>query len=338
MDKIFTVEDLLSDQTFTDFCINPQSKHRPKWNAVIASHPQQALVFEESIALLRLVSPELPQSEIEAEVNKLREVLADGMVESKSFQPQPLSRRNNRAKILACGIIILLCVSGVFYLANQDRTTSHLPLASTFKTTTGERKQFILPDGSTVILNSNSSFTFDKNFGKRDRQVNLNGDAFFNVAKDPSKPFKVISNGFSTTAIGTAFYVHANPALTDFSVNLLEGKVKLENKSGETLFLAAGEKASWAKSNNGFTRERYDTISLNRWVKGILSFKNTPVQDAFAQLESWYSVDIEDMRTNPEIISINGDYMHAPLEDVLKVICFSLSCGYRFEGNKIIIQ
>ena len=121
-------------------------------------------------------------------------------------------------------------------------------------------------------------------------------------------------------------------------MDLLEGKVKLEKIiSGETSYLKAGEKALWTKTISSFTKQQYDTVSLNKWIKGILSFNNLPVKDAFTELENWYSVKIEDRRSNPEVISINGDYVNAPLEDVLKIICFSLSCSYHFENNKIII-
>ena len=154
-----------------------------------------------------------------------------------------------------------------------------------------------------------------------------------------SEPITFIACGFSTTAIGTAFYVHGNPSLANYGVELLEGKVKLEkNNSGETAFLTAGEKALLTKTDTKFITQQYDTLSLNKWINGILSFKNTPVNEAFHDLENWYSVQIEDRRNNRELITINGDYVNVPLEDVLKIICFSLSCSYHFENNRIIIQ
>jgi ferric-dicitrate binding protein FerR (iron transport regulator) len=232
--------------------------------------------------------------------------------------------------------VIALITAGIYLLAPRHSAKQDV---SKFETHLGERKQYILSDGSTVILSSNSSFSFDKNFGINDRQIQLTGDAFFRVAKNPSKPFIVKSNGFSTTAIGTAFYVHSGEFASDYQVDLLEGKVKLEkNASGETSYLTAGQKASWTKTTGSFTKQAYDTITLNKWVKGILSFNNTPVSEAFQQIENWYSVKIEDKRTNRENISINGDYVNAPLEDVIKIICFSLSCNYHYEDNKIIIQ
>ena len=331
MDKNYTVEELLSDETFTDYCLNERSPYKKKWLDILSRDQEQMKTANEARTMLAILSPVLPQQEIETEVNKLREALIN--VES---QPQILNKKYNTKKLLTYSFSLLLVILASVYFLVSDKSSP--VLASKFETGMGERKQYILPDGSTVILNSNSSFSFNEAFGKDDMQIEMTGDAFFKVAENPSKPFIVKSNGFLTTAIGTSFYVHAGTTAADYRVDLLEGKVKLEKIiSGETSYLKAGEKALWTKTISSFTKQQYDTVSLNKWIKGILSFNNLPVKDAFTELENWYSVKIEDRRSNPEVISINGDYVNAPLEDVLKIICFSLSCSYHFENNKIII-
>lgn len=332
MDKNYTVEDLLSDETYTDYCLNENSPYKKKWSDILSRHPEQMKTANEAIEMLAMLSPVLPQHEIDIEVNKLRDALIN--VEESG---EIINKKYNIKKILAYSFsILLLIITFVYFLVPGS---SSPVMTSKFETGMGERKQYILPDGSTVILNSNSSFSFNEGFGKDDRQIEMTGDAFFKVAKNPSKHFIVKSNGFSTTAIGTSFYVHAGTSSADYRVDLLEGKVKLEKIiSGETSYLKAGEKALWTNTISSFTKQKYDTVSLNKWIKGILTFNNMPVEDAFTELENWYSVKIEDRRSNPEVISINGDYVNAPLEDVLKIICFSLSCSYHFENNKIIIQ
>lgn len=332
MGKNYTVEELLTDETFTDYCQNINSPYKAKWTNLLANNEQLRKTAAEARQLVAVLSPELPQHEIDAEVKKLREALSD----EEYAEPVAVRSRGIRKAVLYGLPAVVLITAAVYLLAPRGSAKQGV---SKFETHLGERKQYILSDGSTVILSSNSSFSFDKNFGINDRQIHLTGDAFFKVAKNPSKPFIVKSNGFSTTAIGTAFYVHSGEIASDYRVDLLEGKVKLEkNTSGETSYLTAGQKASWANTVHSFTKQTYDTITLNKWVKGILSFNNTPVSEAFEEIESWYSVQIEDRRTSRENISINGDYVNAPLEDVIKIICFSLSCNYHYEDNKIIIQ
>ena len=332
MDNRYTVEDLLTDDTFTDYCLHENSVYKAKWDKRLRSNEQLRKTADEARQLLGILSPALPQHEIDAEVEKLREYL----LTDEDHQPQVTGKRSTR-KILLFGFSLLILLTAGVYLMMPRSTT--IPAITKFETRMGERKQYLLPDGSTVILNSNSNFSFDQKFGNIDRQIEMTGDAFFKVAKNPSKPFIVKSNGFSTTAIGTAFYVHTGISAADYRVDLLEGEVKLEkNTSGEISYLTAGQKASWANSSSSFTKQQYDTLTLNKWVKGILSFNNTPVTKAFEEMENWYSVQIEDRRSHPGDISINGDYLNAPLEDVIKIICFSLSCNYYYEENKIIIQ
>jgi ferric-dicitrate binding protein FerR (iron transport regulator) len=332
---MFTVEELLSDQTFTDYCLNNESVHRDMWKRIISSNPGHAETFREAKALLSILSPSVSQNEIEIEVNKLRAVFSTNAPEEAH---QEVRNKKRIKPVLVYSSILLACLSvAAYFLVPHSNNTA--PIVSTFKTHMGERKQYILPDGSTVILNSNSSFYFDKSFGRKYRRIHLDGDAFFKVAKNAAKPFTVITEGFSTTALGTAFYVHGNADSDNYGVDLLEGKVRLEkNTSGEAVFLTAGQKASLTKTNKKFITRQYDTLSLNKWVNGILTFKNTPINEALYELENWYSVKIEDRRSSPKLITINGDYVNVPLEDILKIICFSLSCTYHFENNSIIIQ
>jgi transmembrane sensor len=332
MDKNYTVEDLLADELFTDYCLNKNSVHKAKWDKLLRNDEQLRKTADEARQLLGILSPVLPQHEIDAEVNKLREQLSDDEV----YVVPVSGKRFTGKKVFYSLSFLVLLVAGVFLFL--PRRTA-LPAITTFETGMGERKQYLLPDGSIVILNSNSSFSFNEKFGSGNRQIEMTGDAFFKVAKNPASPFIVKSNGFSTTAIGTAFYVHAGTSAADYRVDLLEGKVKLEkNTSGEVSYLTAGQKALWTNTSNKFKTQQYDTVTLNQWVKGILSFNNTPVSEAFREIGKWYSVQIEDRRSDPGHMSINGDYVNAPLEDVIKIICFSLSCEYHYEDNKIIIQ
>lgn len=331
MNQPFTVEELLSDNTFIDYCLNEQSVYRQKWNALVADDAALFKTAGEAKAMLTLISPSLSKNEIETEVNKLRD-----LIDSRRDKRYPARRRKTRLPLLIAAVVFIVALSAIPFLINNNAPT---PTTSNFETKMGERKQYTLPDGSTIILNSNSRFSFNESFGQNDRQIFLEGDAFFKVAKNPQKPFIVRSGGFSTTAVGTAFYVHAKKAANGFSVDLLEGKVKLErNTTGEAFYLAPGQKALWKQNQSTFTRQSYDTLLLNKWIKGVLSFNNIPVNEAFAQIESWYAVEIEDRRKDPHVSTINGDYVNAPLDDVIKIICFSVSSTYHFQGNKIIIE
>lgn len=137
--------------------------------------------------------------------------------------------------------------------------------------------------------------------------------------------------------MGTEFYVHARDTKKEYEVDLLEGKVKLGNKSN-ILFLTPGEQALSNTLKTGFTKSNFDTSELKQWINGKLSFDKTPLNEAIKKLEKWYAVDIEIKRKNITNQTISGDYANASLDNILKVISFSISCKYAYVNNTVIIE
>src|SRR4030095_8083598 len=162
---------------------------------------------------------------------------------------------------------------------------------------------------------------------------------FFKVEKNSDKPFTVICPGFSTTALGTSFYVNAANNNGNYEVELLEGKLKLTSSNEtESTVINAGETAEWQKDKSLFRKNGFDSSELRQWLQGDLSFKKMPAEQVIKRLEKWYAVDIDVQRKNWKQVLISGDYKDAPLEDVLKVICFSQTWNYAYDENKIIIR
>lgn len=332
-----SIEELLLDATFVDYCRNKDSVFRQKWEGLQSQFPHLQKHVVEARDILSLIDPQLPESEIELEVLKLKDTLdrldAPG-VETITETPR---RRRMIGRILVLTIIVLLIGAGLFYYLSPN---GHKPgvMAQVFTTGTGERRTLELPDGSMVILNSNSSITLSASFNQEERRLELVGEGFFKVAKDASRAFIVSSNHFSTTAIGTAFYIDARREKdNEYRVNLLEGKVRIQSPADESV-LKAGEQGQWKPSGERFVRKNFDTTYLRQWLSGNISFQKMPAAKAFSLLEEWFAVKIVDQRKNKTEIVITGNYSNSPLEDVLKVICFSLSCDYSIEGDKVIIR
>ena len=229
MDKIYTVEELLSDDSFIDYCLNAHSIYRDKWNELLSTNSDQRKYSEEARALLELLRPALSHSEIDAEVNKLRTVLNTdkypsfdsgiNIVDEKLFVSEAGSlRRKKIRQMIMYGFFLLITASGVFYLSAVKSNDSP-DTAIRFKTELGERKKVSLPDGSTVILNSGSIISYASSFNQKDRKIQLSGDAFFKVAKNPSKPFIVQQ------------WVFNNSDRYSFLCSFGPGAIRLQSKS-----------------------------------------------------------------------------------------------------------
>ena len=105
-----------------------------------------------------------------------------------------------------------------------------------------------------------------------------------------------------------------------------------------TVLLAPGEEGLWNKQTNDFSKSAFDKGELNSWLAGKIHFENTTIKDAVALLEKWYAVHIKIKRKDINNRTISGDYNEAALDDILEVLCFSLSCSYTYKNDIVIIE
>lgn len=330
----YTVESLLLDASFIEYCLYPELSDYRKWEQLIAKDLISRETLEEARSILNMLSPGLSPAEIAGEVTKLRGLIHEEM---PLFNEEKKSGRKHLRGVLVYSLLAAVIGIAIYFSFTLVQPNASGTMAI-FETKVGEQKKIVLPDGTIVILNSNTSLSYNKEFNERDRAVQLNGKAFFKVAKNAQKPFTVFSSHYSTTAVGTAFYVIGDSS-EDYTVKLLEGKVKLNSfDAKETELLNAGEEGLWKSGNKKFIKKTYDSAYLNRWLSGKITFYKTPAPEVFSILQEWYGVQIIDDRKYRSNTAINGTYENVLLEDILKVICFSLNCQIKYEKDKIIIQ
>jgi transmembrane sensor len=336
----YTIEKLLLDENFIEFCLHPESSNSRKWEQLIENKAIDRDTLAEARSILNLLTPGLSASEIGEEVMKLKGIIEikteKGSANSvETGNERPGKRRLTR--MLAYGSVLAAVAITIYFSLRPGNPNTPVMVAK-FETKTGEQKKIILPDGTSVILNSNTSISYDKGYNGSERIVHLSGKAFFRVTKNPGKPFSVYSTNYSTTALGTSFYVSADSS-EEYSVRLLEGKLKLSAFSGhQTAFLNAGEEALWQKGQKNFLKHHFDSTYLNQWLTGKIVFLKTPAHEVFEILQQWYGVEIIDNRKEKTNMAINGTYENVSLEDILKVTCFTLNCQITYQNNKIIIQ
>jgi transmembrane sensor len=361
MQRIYTVEELMLDDSFLSYCIDKNSPWKSFWEKEIELYSTQKAIFAEARYTIILLHGKLDDNEVNRQVEKIKKMVSDQEKKHSSAEKlqEPVflqsgitkqfsnskSAKYFRKTYVVYGMVALVLVfaGGYFlkYATSKTIMQQPKPAEVSYNSNIGERKSIQLPDGSVAVLNSNSSITFAGDFNQNERSIVLSGEAFFRVAKNPAKPFIVHSGAFYVTAIGTAFYVHARNKEQDYKVDLLEGKVRLasnENKKMTETILQPGEEGAWQSSKMSFTKTFSDSTVLKQWISGKLSFKNLPVEKVLELLQQWYGVDIRVKHKKWEKITLTGDYDNKPLDHVLKIICFSISAGYSYSGNQVIIE
>ncbi len=209
----------------------------------------------------------------------------------------------------------------------------------------GQRSIHMLPDGTQVWLNAESSLVYPEKFTGTLRMVQLKGEAFFKVAKDQQKPFIVEAAGTKTLALGTAFNIHAYPE-NDIKIALLEGKVQVQNVGQwaavpglpvrfQTAILSPGEELVVYKDNSDFDRGPFNYESVFGWKEGILFFDGVDFACFRSSIEKWYGVKVTVKGTPPADWHIRARYQHEDLRHVLRDICFNKDIKFKLEDKNV---
>lgn len=176
---------------------------------------------------------------------------------------------------------------------------------NTMTTPKGRQFQFTLPDGTKIWLNAASSIRYPTSFNAKQRQVFISGEAYFDVAKDVSKPFIVsVDKQVEIQVLGTAFNINAYSNESDVKTTLEDGMVKVKNISpavaetaNKELVLKPGQQAVVATGNNpsslAITLEQdADVEKITAWKKGIFNFEGSSLVQVMKELERWYDIDV----------------------------------------------
>jgi len=188
-------------------------------------------------------------------------------------------------------------------------------------TTAGQQDKVELTDGSIVWLNENSSLTFDNPNNRSERRAILKGEAFFEVAKNPAKPFIIETEDTKVQVIGTSFNVRALQDEGFTEVQVKTGKVSFKNKlNEEELFLEANDKGVYQHQSKSMLKEKDQSLNAISWKSKALRFKNTPLQKVLKDLERYYQINIELSDPKMYQCGFTSPFADSELEVVLQTI------------------
>jgi len=203
-----------------------------------------------------------------------------------------------RVAAMAAMIALIVGFSFSFLL---NKTTIEAPtLSAVFIAPQGQKSQLLLADGTKVWLNSGSKLTYTNKFGDKDRSVELNGEAFFDVIKNPDLKFIVKTGSVKVVVHGTAFNVKSYSKNQDLSVSLVRGSVDVvSSKDDKSLaVLTPGERVIIEKNNLSYKVEKCDASLDGIWRLEKLKFEGATIAEIAEKLGKWYGVNIAIKDTN----------------------------------------
>jgi hypothetical protein len=202
----------------------------------------------------------------------------------------------------------------------------------------GGEYELALTDGSKVFLNSETKIVFPSRFEGDIRQIELTGEAYFEIKKDV-KPFIVKTTGIQIEVLGTSFNVNAYRDNESVNATLVKGCINVKVANNPEIFRIKPENNfSINKSSNEISIRKVNTEIYTAWVKGEFVFRNQPLSDIFIQLARWYDFEIEYENPAIQTLRFTGSAEKVrPLNYLLNQIQMVTDIKYRNEGGKIIL-
>jgi transmembrane sensor len=350
----YTTEDFLLDRSFRKWVIQPNATLNIKWERLIEENPgkrqqirlaremllhlnhkKHRFKIEEKTSLWKHIHYNLKRDNVEIPVVPIH---------SKSSLEKKWDKKGGDNAWFRVAIILIMALGLGYFLMPIPKEEPHeeQPVVTFVERITppGVKAHITLGDGSKVILNANSKLIFPKPFDRHKREVFLEGEAYFEIAKDSLRAFSVHSGGLETIALGTSFNVEAyNDGFCN--VALVSGKVFVQGKDasdnpdtkGTTLF--PGEMLKY--NSRGFMVKAFDEESVLGWTKKLILFDNTPMPKAVRVLENWYGVKFHFVNQPEHKISFKGRFQDETLQNVMKGLSYAAGFSYRIDGDRVYI-
>jgi len=204
----------------------------------------------------------------------------------------------------------------------------------------GQKLTFELSDGTIVKLNSGSMLSYPKVFSESKREVTLVGEAFFDVARDESRPFKIKSGEVNVQVLGTSFNVRSYPDAEQIEVAVKTGSVSVESSFSESdVVLVPDEMVVYTTGNNFFDKKRIeDSQQVFGWMDQALIFEDRGIKDIIKELSRWYDVKFEIKRELDYKKAFTARYKNPTLKAVLESLSYAYDFEYEIDGKKVIIK
>lgn len=237
----------------------------------------------------------------------------------------------------AAVLLLLLALPAILYKA--DYFGSESDLITVYIGQTDSSKFVALSDGSRVWLNSNSTITYPETFSKSERIVQLAGEAYFEVSHDSFHPFKVQTQNIQVKVLGTSFNVRSYSSEKNTEATLVEGKVVIQNKDGNSLAtLAPGQMGEYDISSQYLAVKMVDPNGSTAWRHGLIVFTNATLDDITEKLSELFEVHFIINGENAQHTSYNFSFRKGqPIDKVLEMLSFIAALKYNVQGKEIFI-
>lgn len=340
--------DMILNESFREFVEDTNPESVRIWTEWIALHPDKRREIENAVSVLKTL---LNKRNVKVPVDK-NESLNNLMklINEENTEPVKGIRYLNSTwfKIAAIGLVIL-GLSTAIDLFHVRKVKKYDLVYNEIIVPLGEKAQIVLSDGSHVWINSDSKLKYPVKFGETSRDVTLEGEAFFDVAKQRGKTFVVNTRDVKVNVLGTAFNVKCYPGDDKTQTVVVRGEVRVEDIQGklEATVLKPNEMATihdrqlpdQPVSNRPVIKvDKVDPVNLVSWKDQMLVFAGETFDDLSVKMERWFNVKIRIDNEKLKSERYTGKFGNETIYQVLEAIKITTPITYKVTNDTIIIS
>lgn len=246
---------------------------------------------------------------------------------------------------IAASVILIMGAAIMTYLSVPQFQDKEEIVWQIKKTEEAQRKAITLGDGTFIYLNAESSIEYPQEFAADKRTIRLAGEAYFDVAEDPDRPFEIKTEDLLTTVLGTKFNIRSYAGEEIAEVAVASGKVSVQkigsNKqmaSKKSTILLPKEKVVYSKNSQQTKKSNFDYMEVFAWKDKIIYFKNADIEEVLETLEQWYGVTFIRKRKINQDRDYTGNFRNKSLEVVLDGLSYVFDFEFEINEKVVVIK
>lgn len=237
---------------------------------------------------------------------------------------------------VACVVMALVVAAALGgYFWRQEAESNQTAQIVKIETGIGERSKAVLPDGTEVSLNAMTSVTYDCSIDNGKRQVNVEGEAYFDVAKDVEHPFVINVNQMEVTCLGTALNVRNYADEQIASVVLVEGKVRVNGPSSD-MMMDSNSRVVYDRKSKLMAMQRVEAKDYTCWLNREVRFNDQTLEDVAKELERNFHVQVIITQDELKNVKFTGYLGASSLRNVLDIMSLSSNMSYYMDHDSVV--
>lgn len=287
------------------------------------------------------------ESLLESTRNRIPEFSKAGRTIKPGIVKVPGSKKAFRIQLVAAGVLVVTVFTfGILFL-KHGKETKMSPVPRTalatreVSTSSGQISEVILPDGTKVRLNAQSSISYSEKFLQfSNREVTLTGEAFFDVTEDPTHPFIVRTKSINIVVVGTSFNLKSYDNDATVETTLIKGKVLIENPSDPSrkVELRPNQRAIFSRATNNISLVEVRREHAVTWNERTLQFENEELGNVLKSLERWYGVSVHLEKEANTSCRLTASFDKETLAETLEIFKSLTGIEYSVAGNEVYIK